>query len=67
MNKQAGAEWGQVKAKLEKYRAEHFRAGMLKAAAIIESFPCRFDPYGKAKMLRAAQTIRREADRRGKA
>ena len=66
------SEWEQIKAKLKEYREGHFRDGMLRAAALVEAFPCagwsKEARHDRAKMQRIAKMIRREAnqDRRAK-
>ena len=68
MNMATKSEWAQIKAKLKEYREGHFRDGMLRAAALVEAFPCR-SYCDQAKMQRVVKMLRREAnqDRRGKA
>jgi hypothetical protein len=72
MNKALTSEWEQVKIKLQQYREAHFRDGMLRAAALVESFPSygwsKEARHDRAKQQRIAKMIRREAnqDRRGR-
>ena len=72
MNMATSSEWDQIKLKLKEYREAHFRDGMLRAAALIDAFPCsgftKQARHDRAKMQRIAAMIRREAnqDRRGR-
>lgn len=70
MNTKMSAEWEKAKIKIKRYREEHYRDGMLRAAQLVEEFPCRGwtreAQRDHEKLKRVAALIRREADRRGK-
>lgn len=57
-------EWDDVKKKLDEFSARHFRDGMLRAAALVEAFPCYGNDCGctDKKLKRIAAMLRRVAD-----
>lgn len=64
MQKSLASEWQEVKRKLKEYREGHFRDGMLRAAALVEAFPCYGNDCGcvDKKLKRIAAMLRRVAD-----